>query len=144
MNKKTDKELVGNYMIEEAIRTFKENSTEGTLAHLLTAIRHRVKEHGHFIIAVDFVMQGAPLSIRPVVTSDGNKWWAIFTSYEEEMNGKGKSEPVSLFTADMEQIFDQVKNAEEIKGVILNPWTSAIVLNKQLIDVIMQYRDVQN
>ena len=141
MSKKTDKELVGNYMIEKAVHTFKEQTTDETLAYVLTAIRQRVKEHGHFVIAVDYVMQGAPLTIRPLATSDGNQWWAVFTSYEEEMKGKGKSQPVSLFTADMEQIFDQVRNVPEINGVIINPWSESLVLNKKLIDVVMQYRN---
>ena len=106
MSQKTDPELIGNHLIEEAIHAFTEQTTDETLAHVLTVIRNRVQEQGHLIIAVDMVVQGAPLSIRPVTTSDGNKWWAVFTSYEEEMKGKGKAQPVSLFTASMEQIFD--------------------------------------
>ena len=126
--------------LEEAIHAFKEQTTDETLAHVLTVIRNRVQEQGHLIIAVDMVVQGAPLSIRPVTTSDGSKWWAVFTSYEEEMKGKGKAQPVSLFTASMEQIFDQVKVVPEISGVIVNPWSESLPLNEKLIDLVMQYR----
>ncbi len=140
MSQKTDPELIGNHLIEEAIHAFKEQTTDETLAHVLTVIRNRVQEQGHLIIAVDMVVQGAPLSIRPVTTSDGSKWWAVFTSYEEEMKGKGKAQPVSLFTASMEQIFNQVKVVPEISGVIVNPWSESLPLNKKLIDLVMQYR----
>ena len=51
-NDKIDKGLVGNQLIEEAIKGLQEEATQEMLAHTLTVIRKRMKQKGQLIIAV--------------------------------------------------------------------------------------------
>lgn len=131
MNK--DKELIGNEKIEEALVKMHEDLTEENLAVVLTIIRERCKKGGHFVVAV--TPSEAGMTLRPLKLSDGSRYFAAFTSFEEEM--KSKDQIMSGFTASIVQIFDMCIKSEEIDGVILNAWDKELKLDKNLIRVIV-------
>ena len=134
MDNKIDEGLLGNEKIEEAIAGLQQSPTEELLAHALTVVRRRMRENGQVIIAVEPNAAADQMKLQAVKTSDGNSWWAVFTSFDEEMKG---AEPVqSTFLVDMDKLFDAALAVPEISGIILNPWNRTIQLDKTLIRII--------
>ena len=107
---------------------------QAALAHTLTVIRRRIKEHGQLVVAVEPNLGSEQMQLRAIRTADGASWWYAFTSFDEEMKG---AEPVqSTFLVDMEKLFDAALAVPEISGIILNPWNRTIQLDKTLIRII--------
>ena len=122
MNRPKDEGLNGNEKIEQAVYALQQEATQEQLAHTLTVIRRRMKEHGQFVVAVEPNLGSEQMQLRTIRTADGASWWYAFTSFEEELKG---AEPVqSTFLA-----------VPEISGIILNPWNRTIQLDKTLIRI---------
>ena len=110
-----------------------QEATQEQLAHTLTVIRRRMKEHGQFVVAVEPNLGSEQMQLRTIRTADGASWWYAFTSFEEELKG---AEPVqSTFLVDMAKLFDAALAVPEISGIILNPWNRTIQLDKTLIRI---------
>lgn len=133
-NDKIDKGLVGNKLIEEAIKGLQEEATQEMLAYTLTVIRKRMKQKGQLIIAVEPSFGSQQMNISVEKTADGLLWWTAYTGFEEEM--KGGNQIKSTFLTDMEQLFKSALDVDEINGIILNPWNRTIMLDKTLINII--------
>ena len=131
----TDKTLQGNDKIESAIAALQHEPSQEMLAHVLTVIRRRMNEHGELIIAVDPSSAASGLQIQAIQTDDGRKWWAAFTSFEEEL--KGADQVKSTFLSEIGRIFEAALTVPEIAGIIINPWNRTIMLDKHLIRIIM-------
>ena len=134
-NNKIDEGLQGNKKIETAIAALQQEPSEEMLAHTLTVIRRRMKEGGQFIIAVEPPKGDDQMQVQAIQTPDGNRWWAAFSSFEEELKGSGSV--MSTFLTGMEQAFRTVLMAEEVNGIIVNPWNRTIMLDKNLIRIIL-------
>ena len=134
-NNKIDEGLQGNEKIETAIAALQQEPSEEMLAHTLTVIRRRMKEGGQFIIAVEPPKGDDQMQVQAIQTPDGNRWWAAFTSFEEELKGSGSV--MSTFLTGMEQAFRTVLMTEEVNGIIVNPWNRTIMLDKNLIRIIL-------
>ena len=99
MNQPRDKGLNGNEKIEQAVAALQQEPTQEQLAHTLTVIRRRIKEHGQLVVAVEPNLGSEQMQLRAIRTADGASWWYAFTSFEEELKG---AEPVqSTFLVDM-------------------------------------------
>ena len=131
----TDKTLQGNDKIESAIAALQQEPSQEMLAHVLTVIRRRMNKHGELIIAVDPSSAASGLQVQAIQTDDGRKWWAAFTSFDEELKGSGSV--MSTFLTDMKQLFNSAITADNIQGIILNPWNRTIMLNKVLLRIIL-------
>ena len=133
MNRPKDEGLNGNEKIEQAVYALQQEATQEQLAHTLTVIRRRMKEHGQFVVAVEPNLSSEQMQLRTIRTADGASWWYAFTSFEEELKG---AEPVqSTFLVDMDKLFDAALAVPEISGIILNPWNRTIQLDKTLIRI---------
>ena len=132
---KTDEGLLGNEKIEEAIAALQQQPTQELLAHALTVVRRRMRENGQVIIAVEPNAAAGQMKLQAVKTSDGNSWWAVFTSFDEELKGGGSVQ--STFLTDIDQLFHSALQVNEIEGIILNPWNRTIMLDKNLINIIL-------
>ena len=130
---KTDEGLLGNEKIEDAIAALQQQPTQELLAHALTVVRRRMRENGQVIIAVEPNEAAGQMKLQAVKTSDGKNWWAVFTSFDEELKG-GKS-VMSTFMTDIKQLFTSALQADTISGIILNPWNRTIMLDKNLIQI---------
>ena len=130
---KTDKGLLGNEKIEEAIAALQQEPTQEMLAHTLTVIRRRMQEKGQFVIAVEPPTGDNQLKLQAITTDDGKVWWMAFTSFEEEL--KGSNSVMSTFMTDIKQLFTSALQADAISGIILNPWNRTIMLDKNLIQI---------
>lgn len=130
-----DKGLQGNETIEEAILALQEQTSQEMLAHALTVVRRRMKEGGQLIVAVDPPKVSGQMEVQILKTQDGRTWWAAFTSFEEEMKGSGAV--MSIFMADIRQLFEAAASEEMICGIIINPWNRTLMLNKALIRIVL-------
>ena len=135
MDKKTDEGLYGNEKIEEAIVALQQEPTQELLAHALTVVRRRMRENGQMIIAVEPGMSGEQMKLQAVQTADGNSWWAVFTSFEEELKGSGSV--MSTFMTDIQKVLEAALSEGQISGVIINPWNRTLMLDKTLIRIIL-------
>ena len=127
---KTDKGLLGNEKIEEAVAALQQETTQEMLAHTLTVIRRRMREAGQLIVAVEPSVGDNNFNIQ-----SGKCWWMAFTSFDEELKGSGSV--MSTFMADIEKMFESAINAEGIEGIIINPWNRTIMLDKELIRIVL-------
>ena len=135
MDNKIDEGLLRNEKIEEAIAALQQSPTEELLAHALTVVRRRMRENGQVIIAVEPNAAADQMKLQAVETSDGNSWWAVFTSFDEEMKGSGSV--MSTFMTDIGKVLEAALSEEEIHGVIINPWNRTLMLDKTLIRIIL-------
>ena len=132
---KTDEGLLGNEKIEEAIVALQQQPTQELLAHALTVVRRRMRENGQVIIAVEPNGAAGQMKLQAVKPSDGKNWWAVFTSFDEELKG-GKS-VMSTFMTDIGKLLEAALSEEEISGVIINPWNRTLMLDKTLIRIVL-------
>ena len=59
-----------------------------------------------------------------------------FTCFEEELLGKDKDGNVmSTFWVDLKQLFEAALTADDINGIIINPWNRTISMDKKLIKI---------
>ena len=130
--KQVDEGLQGNEKVETAIMALQQEPTGEMLAHTLTVIRRRMWENGQLILALE-APAGEMMQVQAIQTKDGQRWWAAFTGFEEELKGGGSV--MSTFLTDMEQLFALLE--DEIQGVILNPWQKTLMLDKTLIRIIL-------
>ena len=135
-----DEGLKGNEKIEEAIAVLQKEATPEQLAHTLTVIRHRVQEGGQLIVAVALPsLTQTQMNVRVVKTSDGAGWWTAFTGFEEEL--KGADSVKSTFLTDMGKLFQAALTVSDIQGVILNPWSRTLMLDKHLIEILLPKKE---
>lgn len=132
--KQVDEGLQGNEKVEMAIMALQQEPTGEMLAHALTVIRRRMRESGQLILALEASV-GEMMQMQAIQTKDGQRWWAAFTGFEEELKGSGSV--MSTFLTDMEQLFRKALLEDEIQGVILNPWQKTLMLDKTLIRIIL-------
>ena len=130
-----DEKLQGNEKIEAAIAALQKEPTQEMLAHVLTVIRRRMKEEGELIVAVEPFSGDSRLKLQAIQTGDGSSWWAVFTSFEEEM--KGTEKVMSTFMGSIRQLFEGALKAEGIKGIILNPWNRTLMMDKTMIRIVL-------
>ncbi len=130
----TDEGLKDNEQMEQAILTLQQNPTQEMLAHVLTIVRRRMRAHGQLIVAVEPPAGNSQMRLQAIQTDDGKKWWAAFTSFDEELKGGGSV--MSTFLTDMEKLFVSALSVDEIEGVIINPWNRTLMLDKNLIRII--------
>ena len=133
-NISTDEGLKDNERMEQAILSLQQNPTQEMLAHALTVVRRRMQAHGQLIVAVEPLVGNQQMRLQANQTDDGKKWWAAFTSFDEELKGGGSV--MSTFLTDMEKLFVSALSVDEIEGVIINPWTRTLMLDKNLIRII--------
>lgn len=132
--KQVDEGLQGNEKVEMAIMALQQEPTGEMLAHALTVIRRRMRESGQLVLALE-APAGEMMQVQAIQTKDGQRWWAAFTGFEEELKGSGSV--MSTFLTDMEQLFRKALLEDEIQGVILNPWQKTLMLDKTLIRIIL-------
>ena len=132
--KQVDEGLQGNEKVETAIMALQQEPTQEMLAHALTVVRRRMRENGQLILALE-APAGEMMQVQAIQTKDGQRWWAAFTGFEEELKGGGSV--MSTFLTDMEQLLRKALLEDEIQGVILNPWQKTLMLDKTLIRIIL-------
>lgn len=123
--------------LEAAIRQTYMDSSRDCLAKLLFALLEAGKEGGQLIVPV--AAQGEDAAGEPlrVQTEDGSMWLAGFTSKEEYELGESCDTVSWGYFAYMEKTME----AEEVQGIMLNPWGNAFLFSKELIRMVRQVRE---
>ena len=114
MKMKEDENRRLNQALEDAVQGLQKAPTQEQLAHTLTVVRRVMQAGGQWIAAVETTY--------------------AFTSFDEQM--KSPDAVKSTFWADINSLFDAALAAEEIQGIILNPWHCTLQLDKTLIRII--------
>lgn len=127
--KKNEREVLRK--LEEKIGVLLDNTTYENLADILTFIRDNIETE--LIVAVKGGNGG--LELNPVKTGDGKRFFAMFTSFDEQM--KGPSKVQSTYEVSFKSIFDFVMKSNEVDGIMINPFGRAFRMEKQLIEVIV-------
>lgn len=120
-----------NKIIEDAIKAFISNRTEEQLAVALTVLRENLDNE----LVVSVMQSENGLEVKPVRTSDGKLWFMAFTSLEEQARGKSKVQ--SMFSSSLGKIFAFTLDNADASGVIINPYGSAMFLDKTIIKVVL-------
>ena len=133
MEPKKDEGLNGNERIEQAVLALQQDPTQEQLAHTLTVLRRRMREHARLVAAVEPDPATGQMKPRVLRTADGADWWYAFTSFDEEL--KGAETVRSGFLVEMEKLFDAAVSEPAVRGVILNPWNRTLQLDKTLLRI---------
>ncbi len=129
-----DKGLIGNEKLEEKIGMLQTEPSQEMLAVVLTSLRRRMKEHGQMIVPVD-PASTEQAKVQIMQLENGEKWLAVFTSFEEQLKGDGKV--MSTFLGDIGQLLQMTLQESSVEGILINPWNRSLRLSKDLIRIIL-------
>jgi hypothetical protein len=134
MDTKTDKGLAGNEKLEEQIMMLQKEPSPEMLSVVLTTVRRRMKEHGEMIVPVEADPSGN-LRVQIMQIENGEKWLAVYTSFEEQMMG-GQSVQ-STFLSEIGQLLRMVLHENSVEGLLVNPWNRSLRLSRDLIRIVL-------
>ena len=117
--------------IEKAIVDLNEDTSYENVAYALTLLRKYMTTE--LIVAVRGGNGG--LQLAPVKTSDDQKFFAMFTSFDEQLKGPTKVQ--STYEVSLEKMFEFALNSEGIDGIIINPWDKSFRVNLQMIKIVL-------
>lgn len=85
------------------------------------------------------------MNLRLIEDDDGDSWIPVFTSEETAKEaGNDDSEKISdddLLPLSLFDVMDQIKDDDEVSGLVIDPWTSAFPLPREVISDIMDDED---
>lgn len=88
---------------------------------------------GGFVIDDD-----TPISIRTLGNPEGtDSYYVAFTNADE----LAKGQPSASLEVDMGELLNLVKDNDEIDGIVLNPWGISFLLDKDMIEMIIDADD---
>jgi len=133
-----------NYMIKEAIHTFKENPTGETYGAIIEAISNHIMADRHLLIPVWIPEENDEVSpsycFHQLHTEDGYDYLVAFTD-EEEVNKGPECGILSNFS---DVFFDAVFASEHVSGFILNPWSEeSFTFPKTTMQLIINEKDME-
>lgn len=134
IDNKTDKGLAGNGKLEEQIMMLQKEPSPEMLSVVLTTVRRRMKEHGEMIVPVEADSSGN-MRVQIMQIENGEKWLAVYTSFEEQMMG-GQSVQ-STFLSDIGQLLRMVLHENSVEGLLVNPWNRSLRLSRDLIRIVL-------
>jgi len=131
--------LDGNERINEKIRTFRAEPTAEAYGAILDQIRERMLADGHFLIPVwtpeeEKDRENPSFNMHQLQTEDGGIYLVAFTDEEELHKGQG----TGVLSDFIDQFFDFVFIAANVKGFILNPWSeNNFIFSKAMMQTIV-------
>ncbi len=134
MSAESDRGLLGNEKLEEKIGMLQREPSQEMLAVVLTSLRRRMKEHGQMIVPVD-PSSTEQAKVQIMQLENGEKWLAVFTSFDEQLKGDGKV--MSTFLGDIGQLLRMTLQEPGVEGILINPWNRSLRLGKDLIRIIL-------
>lgn len=134
MSAESDRGLLGNDKLEEKIGMLQREPSQEMLAVVLTSLRRRMKEHGQMIVPVD-PSSTEQAKVQIMQLENGEKWLAVFTSFDEQLKGDGKV--MSTFLGDIGQLLRMTLQEPGVEGILINPWNRSLRLGKDLIRIIL-------
>lgn len=120
--------LSKNQHLKEAVTVFQGNPTQDNLLRLLTVVAARAKEGGMWMAPV-----GEKDLYGKIRTEDGETWYAAYTNVDEADEDK----VTSIVSASILQHLEAVLADTGAAGLMLNPWTQPMAMEKNWIRVIL-------
>lgn len=156
-NEESGCDLKDNIYIEKAIEIFHKNATKENLVRLLAVIDKRMTQQGQFIVPVeppqvaydmfdlktlkvgDTLTSKEPLRFRLLTlnTKDGREWLVAFTNSEEAEKGQS----TSTLTLSIENHLKAALDMDNVAGIIINPWSTAFLMEKELIQLLFNAKE---
>ncbi len=128
-----DPGLKGNDQIKEAIAVFHQNPNDEGLAFVLTKVRKRMKDGGELVVGVE--LEEKKLQVQTVTSQDGKKWFAVYTSFDEQRKGGEKIN--STFLTPISKVLEFALEAEGVAGLMINPWGKTFGLTKRMAEIVL-------
>ena len=131
-----DPTLLGNEIIEEAIRLYHEENDEWRYMGILMAIRSRMQEDGHLIFPAD-VVTGEDGSVQyGLKTIDGENGMPLLVAFtsQAEFEKAPKSGAISNF---IDVMLETVLQVEAFDGIVLNPWGQEVFIGREDVALIL-------
>jgi hypothetical protein len=75
------------------------------------------------------------MRVQIMQIENGEKWLAVYTSFEEQMMG-GQSVQ-STFLSDIGQLLRMVLHENSVEGLLVNPWNRSLRLSRDLIRIVL-------
>lgn len=126
-----DEFLVGNETIEQAISALYEDKSDEKIVAVLSEIRQRMHEDGHFILPI-MEDEKQTLSFYELQFENGETWVAAFTSFEEFEKGDISRALSHSIDATLKAFADM-----DTAGIVLNPWGQSFWLSRNLMRIII-------
>lgn len=143
----------GNHQIENAFTAFRMEQSKDNLLKILTSIQSRAMEDGQFLIPVELpqaalnmidpktVKAGDVLTVKEdlrfkplrLKLNDGQMAFAAFTSQQEMEKGQSSS----IISYPIASVLASVLNEKSIVGIVVNPWSDAFFLPKDMVQAIL-------
>lgn len=131
-----DPTLLGNELIEEAVRLYREEESEWRFMGVLMEIRERMQEDGHLIFPADVITEedgSQRYGLKTIDADDGVPLLVAFTSQAEFK----KAPPSSAISSYIDIMLETVLRAEAFGGIILNPWGQEITIDRADVALIL-------
>lgn len=131
-----DPTLLGNEIIEEAIRLYYEEQTDWRYMGILMALRSRMRENGHLIFPADVTVGedgSQQFGLKTMDSEGGPPFIVAFTSQEEF----AKAPPSGAVSNFIDTMLEAIMQAEGFGGITINPWGQSVAVGKEDIAVIV-------
>ncbi len=128
-----DPGLKGNDQIKEAIAVFHQNPNDEGLAFVLTKVRKRMKDGGELVVGVE--LEEKKLQVQTVTSQDGKKWFAVYTSFDEQRKGGDKIN--STFLTPISKVLEFALEVEGVAGLMINPSGKTFGLTKRMAEIVL-------
>lgn len=129
--------LYENEKIKKAIKDQCENPCQENIDEFIKVLQERMIEKGKLLIPVEKDEYGEE-SIRTISNDEGVCNMVAFTE-EEEMYGGPHTE---VSPCDIGVYLEKVIDNDVVEGLVINPWGQAFFMTKQLIQIILEAKEV--
>ena len=126
--------------IDEMVKTFLDNQTNENFANMIDKL---ISEK---VVVIDRGLEGeikklSNDAITPLVIADneGKNYIPVFTDEEHILNDIKKLKRVEYVFSEL--CNDSIVNNEYVEGYVLNPFTHGLKLPKEVIKIIIKYKN---
>lgn len=124
----------------QAVEQLRKEGDMESLLEVLKVINSMIATGGQIVTPIeipddigDGEVKAEDIELRHLTMDGKIKYLAAFTSMDEHKKGP---EGAALFIP-VKELIDTVTAAEDIEGIVINPWSSSFILSKDLISILM-------
>ena len=124
----------------QAVEQLRKEGNMESLIEVLKVINSMIATGGQIVTPIEIPddIGNGEVKVEDIelkhLTMDGKiKYLAAFTSMDEHKKGP---ESAALFMP-VKELIDIIAAAEDIEGIVINPWSSSFILSKDLISILM-------
>ncbi|TDP56463.1 SseB family protein [Aminicella lysinilytica] len=149
-------EINDNYRIDKALVEFKAKPNRENAVGVMETIRLSMDMEKNILVPVELpdgitdweslldpsgnfvVAEDTPINIRTLGNPEGtDSYYVAFTNADE----LSKGQPTASLEIDINELIDMFNDNDEIDGIVLNPWGISFLLDKDMIEMIVEADD---